>query len=56
MSLNEITTLLFSVLTLIFAVWGFILFARMANRVLRALDVYIAKNSEHAAAPPPEKE
>lgn len=45
MSLNEITTLLFSALTLIFAVWGFALFAKMANRVNRALDVYIAKNA-----------
>lgn len=45
MSLNEITTLLFSALTLIFAVWGFALFAKMAHRVNRALDVYIAKNA-----------
>jgi hypothetical protein len=41
MSLNEITTLVFSVLTLVFAVWGFALFAKMANRVIRALDMYI---------------
>jgi hypothetical protein len=46
MSLNEITTLVFSVLTLVFAVYGFVLFARMANRVVRALDVYIAKNAK----------
>ena len=45
MSLNEITTLLFSVLTLLFAVWGFALFAKMANRVIKALDVYIARNA-----------
>lgn len=45
MSLNEITTLVFSVLTLVFAIFGFTLFARMANRVIRALDVYIAKNA-----------
>ncbi|MFZ1729493.1 MAG: hypothetical protein WBQ23_05835 [Bacteroidota bacterium] len=46
MSLNEITTLIFSVLTLVFAIYGFALFARMASRVIRALDVYIAKNSK----------
>lgn len=44
MSLNEITTLVFSILTLVFAVWGFALFAKMANRVIRALDVYIGKH------------
>lgn len=44
MSLNEITTLVFSVLTLVFAVYGFVLFARMAGRVTRALDIYIEKN------------
>lgn len=41
MSLNEITTLVFSVLTLVFAVYGFALFARMAGRVIKALDIYI---------------
>jgi hypothetical protein len=46
MSLNEITTLIFSVLTLIFAIYGFALFARMASRVIRALDVYIARNAK----------
>ncbi|MBE0644739.1 MAG: hypothetical protein IH600_11715 [Bacteroidetes bacterium] len=46
MSLNEITTLIFSVLTLIFAIYGFTLFARMAGRVIRALDLYIAKNEK----------
>jgi uncharacterized metal-binding protein len=51
MSLNEITTLLFSALTLIFAVWGFALFAKMANRVNRALDVYIAKNRNETDEP-----
>ncbi|MCB2204880.1 hypothetical protein KQI65_09020 [bacterium] len=50
MSLNEITTLIFTVLTLVFAVWGFSLFARMAGKVIRALDVYIAKNSDDAPA------
>lgn len=44
MSLNEITTLVFSILTVVFAVYGFVLFARMANRVIRALDVYIGKH------------
>ena len=44
MSLNEITTLVFSILTLVFAVYGFVLFAKMANRVIRALDVYIGKH------------
>ncbi|MBN1447290.1 MAG: hypothetical protein JXA28_05110 [Bacteroidetes bacterium] len=44
MSLNELTTLVFSVLTLVFAVWGFALFAKMANRVIRALDIYIGRN------------
>ena len=48
MSLNEITTLVFSVLTLIFAVWGFALFAKMANRIIRALDLYISKNHPHS--------
>ena len=48
MSMNEITTLVFSVLTLIFAVYGFALFARMANRVVRALDIYIGKNEKGA--------
>lgn len=46
MSLNEITTLVFSVLTLIFAIYGFALFARMAGRVIRALDIYIARNQK----------
>jgi hypothetical protein len=46
MSLNEITTLIFSVLTLIFAIYGFALFARMAGRVIRALDIYISKNQK----------
>jgi hypothetical protein len=46
MSLNEITTLVFSVLTLIFAIYGFTLFARMAGRVIRALDIYIARNQK----------
>lgn len=44
MSLNEITTLVFSVLTLVFAVYGFVLFARMAGRVIKALDIYIENN------------
>jgi hypothetical protein len=46
MSLNEITTLVFSVLTLVFAIWGFTLFAKMAHRVIRALDVYIGKHEQ----------
>ena len=46
MSLNEITTLIFSVLTLVFAIYGFVLFARMAGRVIRALDIYIARNQK----------
>lgn len=46
MSINEITTLVFSVLTLLFAVWGFMLFAKMAHRVIRALDVYIGKHEQ----------
>ncbi len=46
MSLNEITTLVFSLLTLVFGVYGFVLFARMANRVIRALDVYIGKHDQ----------
>lgn len=53
MSLNEITTLVFSVLTLVFAVWGFTLFAKMAHRVIRALDVYIGKNEQTEAVPEP---
>lgn len=53
MSLNEITTLVFSVLTLVFAVWGFTLFAKMAHRVIRALDVYIGKNEQSEVARKP---
>ncbi len=41
MSLNEITTLAFSVITLIFAIYGFVILVRVASRVTRALDVYI---------------
>jgi hypothetical protein len=41
MSLNEITTIIFTVLTLLFAVYGFVLFVRVAQRVVRALDIYI---------------
>jgi hypothetical protein len=44
MSLNEITTLVFSVLTLVFAIYGFVLLVRVAGRVTKALDVYIEKN------------
>lgn len=44
MSLNEITTLIFSILTLVFALYGFFLFVRVANRIVRALDVYIDRN------------
>jgi hypothetical protein len=55
MSLNEITTLVFSVLTLVFAVWGFSLFARMANRAIRAMDVYIAKHGGTGTADSPKE-
>lgn len=48
MSLNEITTLAFSVLTLIFAVYGFVLLVRVAGRVTRALDIYIENNSRNS--------
>jgi hypothetical protein len=46
MSINEITTLVFSVLTVVFVVYGFILFVKIAHRLLRALDVYIAKHED----------
>ncbi|HOJ02515.1 MAG TPA: hypothetical protein PK916_00815 [Bacteroidota bacterium] len=48
MSINEITTLVFSVVTLLFALYGFILLVRVGSRVIRALDVYIAKNESKA--------
>lgn len=44
MSLNEITTIVFTALTLLFAVYGFALFVRIAQRVVKALDIYIARN------------
>ncbi len=55
MSLNEITTLVFSILTLVFAVWGFALFARMANRAIRAMDVYIMKNEDTGTVATPQE-
>jgi hypothetical protein len=53
MSLNEITTIAFSVLTLLFAVYGFILMVRVASRVMKALDVYIENNRK---GPPSSRE
>ena len=41
MSLNEITTWAFTVLTLIFVLYGFIILVRIAGRLTRALDLYI---------------
>ncbi len=46
MSLNEITTLAFSVITLLFAIYGFVIVVRVAGRVTKALDVYIEKNGK----------
>lgn len=52
MSLNEITTLVFSLLTLVFVIYGFILFVRIAHRLIRALDLYIIRHGGSS----PEKE
>jgi hypothetical protein len=44
MNLNEISSYVFTAMTLVFGIYGFVLVVRVSHRLMRALDIYIRKN------------
>jgi hypothetical protein len=45
MNLNEISSYVFTAMTLVFGIYGFVLVVRVSHRLIKALDIYIGRNN-----------
>lgn len=48
MNLNEISSYIFTAMTLVFGIYGFVLVVRVSHRLVKALDIYIRQHEPNS--------